>query len=389
MRVLFIHNYYQNSGGEDVVFEQEVAMLREYGITVECLLFNNNGFDKGTIINKLKIGYTTIYNVQSIKILKDVLENFKPNIVHIHNLFYTASPAIIKTIKDCGIPVVMTLHNYRLVCSSGMLMRSGEIPCEKCTNKILPFDGIRNKCFRESRLQTAQLTATVAIHKLIGTWKRIDKFIVLTNFAREKILNSSLRLLPSQIVVKPNAVPDYGYNEQNSRENFFLYVGRLSQEKGIRTLIQAAKEYNFTIKIIGDGPLRLDVENAVLNNNNIKYLGQQPKEVVVNELKKSSAVIVPSICYEGLPTIILEAFSTGTVVIHSDSPNLNLIVNESGYKFKTNDSQSLIEKVKEVQETEKNLNKFNLSRALYIENYTEEAVLQTQLKVYKEVIRRK
>lgn len=342
MRVLVLHNYYQQAGGEDAVFDQEVALLRQNGLTVETLTFTNESFD-GSFMGNLQSAWMAFYNTESARRLAQMLDDFKPDVLHIHNLFYTASPAMVLVARQRGIPVVMTLHNYRLVCANGLLMRSGKTPCEDCLTSTVPLAGIRYGCFRDSPAQSAHLTLLTSVHRLRNTWKQVNRFVVLTEFARQTFLRSSLRLDPRQVTVKPNAVSELGFTPLMGRADYFLYVGRLSEEKGIRVLLEAAQQAEFPLHIIGDGPLTSLVREAASQLPYVQYLGAQPRAVVWEAIRQCRALVVPSVCYEGLPTVVLEGFSAGTPVICSDQKNLNQIVrhNETGLSFRTGDGADL------------------------------------------------
>jgi len=350
MRILFIHNYYQQRGGEDVVFEEEVKLLREHGHVVETVEFTNNSFNQSRTGNIIGAIYS-LYNSESAQMVGCAIDGFKPDIVHIHNLFYTASPSVIAAAKHRGIPVVMTLHNYRLVCNSGLLSREEEVPCERCLTKIIPLDGILHACFRKSHTQSIQLTAITSLHKLTGIWRSVDRFIVLTEFAREKFLESSLNLKPEQVVVKPNYVDGLDFVPFEKRQNFFLYLGRLHFEKGINSFIEAAYLHNQPVEIIGDGPLRSIVEKASQELPHVTYHGSLPRQKAIEHLKKCRAIVIPSIWYEGLPTTILEAFATGTPVLCSDQSNLNKIVknHKTGALFKAGNAKSIAETLKNIK----------------------------------------
>lgn len=287
-----------------------------------------------------------------------VISQFRPDIVHIHNLFYTASAAVIRTAKRCHIPVVMTLHNYRLVCVNGLLMRGGETACEKCLTQTIPFAGIRNACFQKSKAKSAHLAAITLLHKLTGIWRQVDLFVVVTDFARQKMLGSSLKPKPEQVRVKPNFVADAGYTGPEERADFFLYVGRLTTEKGVDVLLQAARRYGFPLEIIGDGPLAADVQRMSEQVSTIRYLGKQPREVVLDAIKRCQALLVPSRWYEGLPTVILEAFAAGTPVICSNQENLNQIVKDglTGLLFRTGDSFDLGQTISMFRQQVKSMN---------------------------------
>ncbi|MEZ0608462.1 glycosyltransferase family 4 protein [Fibrella sp. WM1] len=386
MRILFIHNYYRLRGGEDTIFEQEFAKLRELGHDVDAVIFTNDQFGE-SIGGKLLSAFQTLNNRASAQRVKEAITRFKPDVVHIHNLFYTASPAVINAVKACNVPVVMTLHNYRLVCASGLLMRPGEIPCERCLTKTVPLDGIRFGCFRDSRVQSAQLTAITSLHKLTHTWQHVDRFITLTNFARQKMLQSSLQLRPEQVVVKPNFVPDLGYTAHDLRGDFFLFVGRLSQEKGIDVLLEAAKQVALPIEVVGEGPLQAAVE-AAAQQGQVRYRGSLPREQAVERMRQCRAIIVPSIWYEGLPTVILEAFATGTPVICSDQGNLNQIVEDekTGKLFKTGHAPSLATILTTISQDTSSLAAWGqTARQTFTEHYEEKIVIHKLLDIYMSI----
>jgi glycosyltransferase involved in cell wall biosynthesis len=388
MRVLLIHNYYQQAGGEDTVFEQEVDLLRANNVAVETLVFTNDSFD-GTLLGNVGSAFRSLYNTQSARRLNEAIDRFGPDVIHIHNLFYTASASVIRTAKQRHIPVVMTLHNYRLVCVNGLLIREGRIPCEQCLTQTLALGGIRHACFRDSPGQSAHLSVITMLHKITGIWKQVDRFIVVTDFARRKILGSSLNLQPGQVIVKPNFVADAGYARPEERDDFYLFVGRLTFEKGVRVLLMAAEMDGFPLEIIGDGPLVADVHQAMERTPTIRYRGQQARAAVLDALKRCRALIVPSLWYEGLPTVILEAFAAGTPVICSDQQNLNEIVkdNQTGLSFRTGDSLELCRAIHLFGQDQ--IGQYRWSQQAYQEfksRYTAQVSLQTTRTLYNELI---
>ncbi|MVM33715.1 glycosyltransferase [Spirosoma sp. HMF4905] len=388
MRVLLIHNYYQQAGGEDTVFQQEADLLREHGLAVETITFTNESFD-GTALSKLGAATRSLYNTKSANRVKQAIDRFRPDVVHIHNLFYTATAAVIRAAKQRGVPVVMTVHNYRLVCVNGLLMREGKIPCETCLSQLVPLAGIRHACFRQSHLQSAQLSFITLLHKLTGIWRSVDRFVVLTDFARQKILSSSLRLSPSQVVVKPNFVPDVGYADPRQRQDYFLFIGRLSPEKGISTLLEAAQKKVFRLKIIGDGPLNEDVSRVAATLPHVEFTGWQDRSTVLEALKTCRALIVPSVWYEGLPTVILEAFATGTPIICSDQDNLNQIVvdGKTGLLFKTGNSDDLNRVIDRLSQQPEQLELYAQTSRQEYKRYSKEASYQAIIRLYNELNR--
>lgn len=385
MRILLIHNYYQQAGGEDAVFTQEVNLLREQGFPVETLTFTNESFD-GSFWGNLRSASMALYNTESARRLEEVIKQFRPDVVHLHNLFYTASASVIRVAKQHGLPVVMTLHNYRLVCVSGLLMRAGKVPCETCLTQTVALAGIRHACFRDSHLQSAQLSLTTLLHKLTGIWRSVDRFVVLTDFARQKFLASSLRPTPDQVVVKANFVPDPGYADPIQRHDHYLFVGRLSPEKGIKVLIKAARTNQLPLQIIGTGPLEAEVIQLAAECPHVTFLGWQNREEVLQAMKTCRALVFPSLWYEGLPTVLLEAFATGTPIICSDGKNLHDIVGEAGLHFISDNADDFGLAMQVLaQNSTLRLRLAKNSRQQY-GFYTKEVAIRATLKIYNEVM---
>jgi glycosyltransferase involved in cell wall biosynthesis len=344
MKVVMIHNRYKYHGGEDAVFQAESAMLTRYGHSVEELVFDNKEIQ--STWDKILLVVRGIYNSKSAAELEKVILRFKPDIIHVHNFFPLASPSIFFAAKRYGIPLVITLHNYRLICPSATLYFNGRI-YEENIHKLFPLNAIVNGVYRNSKLQTAGLALITTVHNLIGTWRnKVSKFIVLTNFAKGKFIDSALRVRENQFIVKPNFVEDPGYSN-NEREDFFLVVGRLSEEKGIATILEAIEHGSFKVIFIGDGPLKDRVLEATARNANIQYLGFQNKSVILEYLRRCKALLFPSVWYEGFPITILEAFSTGTPIVASRLGSMAEVVTDqvNGLHFEVGSAQDLTTKV--------------------------------------------
>lgn len=387
MRVLLIHNFYQQPGGEDAVFTRETALLREKGVDVETLTFTNDQFD-GTLSGNLRSSAKALYNPESARRTKDVIDRFQPDIVHVHNLFYTASVAVIRAAKQRGVPVVMTLHNFRLVCVNGLLMREGKVPCETCLSQTIPLAGIRHACFRDSVLQSAQLSLTTTLAKFTGIWRRVDRFVVMTDFVRQKFLASSLNLRPDQIMVKPNSVPDSGMADPALRQDWFLYVGRLSAEKGIDVLLNAVQKDPFPLKIIGSGPLEPLVQQVAATQPGVTYAGWQDRPAVTEAMKTCRALLVPSVCYEAaLPLVVLEAFATGTPVICSNQGNLRQIGADrpAGALFESGNPDDLGRVVHQLTQQPDLLAQYAQNSLHHYPDYAKESWLRATLSLYDEL----
>lgn len=384
MKILQIHNQYTKKGGEDGVVEAEKNLLRSEGNAVEQLFFDNSSVHG---IEKLKIFYKSLYNLQAQKVVREKIKSFQPDLIHIHNLFYVASPAILYEAQKQKIPVVLTIHNFRLICSGALLLRNGAV-CELCIQKKLPLAGIQHKCFQNSALKTAQLTLITGLHKLLGTWQsKVDAYITLTEFVKNKLAYSSLNLAQDKIRVKPNFAHDKGFTNFEERKSFFLFVGRLSPEKGIKVLLEATKIYDFHLEIIGGGEMANIVKEYAQHNPKIIYHGFQGQDFIIEKMKQSKALLFPSIWYENMPLTLLEAFSTGTPVIISDIDNLNELVQNgyNGLHFRTGSSKDLAQKVKYFEENTSPLFYEN-ARNTYENLYSPQKNCEKLMEIYQQVI---
>lgn len=386
MRILIIHNKYQCPGGEDAVVESEGALLAQNGHVVDYLIFDNAIIQ--TRLDQWIAGISNLYNFNSARLLQSKIFAFKPDLIHVHNFVPLVSPAVFFVAKRFRIPVVATLHNYRLICPSATLFFDHQI-YEKSIQSLFPIHSILKGVYRKSRLQTAAIAIMTCFHNLAGTWKnKIDKYIVLTEFASEKFKQSALRVPEKKFFVKPNFVPDYG-DGKLQRDDFFLFVGRLSEEKGIEMLLKTASRYHFNLTIIGDGPLKHMVLEYARNYSNISYMGYQHKVSVIHQMKRCTALIFPSLWYEGFPIAILEAFSTGTPVIVSGLGGLPDIVqnNVNGLNFKPGDQQDLLYMVMLLLDDPKLRAQLGSNaRYTYLTRYTPQINYELLLKIYQEAI---
>lgn len=311
MRILLVHNRYRQAGGEDVVFQSEAALLRAHGNEIEELVATNDDIDR---LGRLQVAVGTIWSRRSGERLRGILTRHRPEIVHFHNTFPLISPAAYRIARQSGAAVVQTLHNYRLICPNGLLFRDGHL-CEECVGRSVAWPGVLHACYRHSRPQTGVVAAMLAVHRARGTWARdVDAYIALTEFARREFIQGGLP--ESKLAVKPNFVdPDPG--ESPGRGGHFLFVGRLSQEKGVRTLLRAwsALGSDSELRIAGAGPLEAEVRRAAAGSTSIGYLGHLPRPAVLEQLRAARALIFPSEWFEGMPVVILEAFACGRPVI--------------------------------------------------------------------------
>jgi len=351
------------------------------------MIFDNkviNGF-----FSKLNCALQSVYNFSSAKKVSQEIREFKPDVIHVHNLFFIASPSVIYTAYRHKIPVVVTLHNYRLICPNALLLRHDEI-CEMCIHKKFPLAGIRHKCYRNSAIETALVTFISSFHKFIKTWQsKVSTFITLNEFARSIFLHSSLHVSPEKMITKPNFVPDPG-EENYLRENFFLYVGRIAKEKGVHMLAQAFAEMPAqNIIIIGDGPEKETLKERYHSFTNITFLDQLDNKRVEEYMRRCVAFVCPSIWYEGTPLTIAEAFATGTPVIASRLGPLEEAVVDgfNGLHFQAGNIADLIEKINLfVNEMAHNTLFYKNARQTYLEKYHSDVHYNSIIEIYKNAI---
>ena len=292
---------------------QECAMLRAAGFTVDLLEANNDAI--GSAAQKIKAAIQVPYSFSARQMVSDRILAFRPEIVHVHNFFPTLTPSVYDACRGAGVPVVQTLHNYRLMCANGLLFREGHV-CTECLGRTFPLPAIRHGCYRDSRLGSAAVAAMIGIHRIRNTWiQRVDRFIALTEFARG-LFATEAGIPREKIAVKPNAAPDPGLG--NGSGGYALFVGRLSPEKGIETLLDASRDgaLGMPLMMAGSGPLQAKVEMAQ-NPGRLEYVGWKDAEGVQRLMLRARVLVTPSLWYEGLPMVVPEAFGTGLPIIAS------------------------------------------------------------------------
>ncbi|MFB3104783.1 MAG: glycosyltransferase family 4 protein, partial [Pseudomonadales bacterium] len=308
MKILTVHNRYQQPGGEDVVFAREAALLREYGHEVVEYVDDNKHIADHY---RLTVALESVWSRPTYQRLSQLLLKLRPDIVHFHNTFVRISASAYAACRAAGVPVVQTLHNYRSVCPAATLFRQGQV-CEDCVGTRLSWPSVRNGCYHGSRLQTAVVAGVLGVQRWYRTLSEpVDVYAVLTHFAKRKLVEGGL--CADRIVVKPNFVADPGVRTQSVRTQMdkpALFVGRLVPEKGVRTLLRAwCNLKNIPLAIVGDGPLLTEAKTFIEQHqlHNVSLLGRYDAHEVIRLIKDAGCVLVPSECYEGFPLIIAEA----------------------------------------------------------------------------------
>ncbi|MFQ7596888.1 glycosyltransferase family 4 protein [uncultured Clostridium sp.] len=344
-KVLIVHNYYQTPGGEDTVVENEKNLLINNGHEVVLYTRHNDEIKTRGIIRKLLLPLEAIFSIKTYKEVKRKIIEENIDIVHVHNTLPLISPSVYYSAFSCKVPVVQTIHNFRLLCPGATFTRGNNI-CEECVDKNL-FSSIRYKCYRGSLIQSIVSAVNLAFHRLIGTYKKVNGYIALTEFNKEKLMNL---IDEKNIYIKPNFVNKSNDTISKQSENYFLFLGRLDELKGIQILIEIWKDIkDINLVVIGKGPLEVEISEFIEKNklNNVNLLGYKNKEEVMRFISKAKALIVPSQWYEGFPMTIAESLSMGVPVIAGDIGNLSTIIEseKNGLLFKYNDKQELKDKI--------------------------------------------
>jgi len=385
--VLLIHNRYRQPGGEDVVFEAEKLLLERYGHKVITFTEDNAKLSK---VNPLKIAVNAVWSREAQKKILKLIEEKKLNVVHFHNTFLRISPAAYYVVKKKGIPVVQTLHNYRVICPGSLLMRNGHV-CENCLKKKVPWPGVIHGCWRNSKAGTALVVVMLVVHRLLRTWtEQVDVYITPTEFVRRKFIEGGLPA--EKIVVKPNFVyPDPGIGEH--KENFALFVGRLSAEKGVRTLLSAWRLLkDIPLKIVGNGPLMTEVKERVERERfAVEVLGWRTREEVLALMRNASFLLFPSEWYETFGMTIIEAFACGLPVIASKLGAMAEIIEDgrTGLLFEPGNPEDLAAKVEWLLSHPQELARMSKeARAEYEAKYTAERNYEMLMAIYHRALGR-
>ena len=391
MKILLIHNYYQEYGGEDREYENEVELLRKRGHDVVEFTANNTMASEFSFGQWLTLPKNIIWSRETMKNLRAVLEREKPDIAHIHNTFFILSLSVYSVCKEFGIPIVQTIQNFRMFCASANFLRK-EFICEDCAKAQFALPSIIHRCYHNSFPKTAAVASMISFHRSRKTWDAyVTLFIVVTEFIKNKFIEYGLDA--HKLIIKPNFVEeDSGEGKRSG--GYALFVGRLHEEKGVKTLLDAcAKVKHIPVKLVGDGPLYDYLCERVAANEitNVTIIGKCRKEEVLAWMKDAQFLIIPSEWYEGLPLTLVEAFSFGIPILASRIGSLeNLIDNETnGLLFRAGDSCDLAQKMELIwsnQTLARDLGR--KARKTYLELYTAEANYLLLMRIYNMAIER-
>lgn len=387
MKVLLVHERYIRPGGEDEVFRIEASLLEQAGHQVVPVTEDNRRIPQ---MRPWTTAAATLWNAAACRRLRRLVQRHRPDVAHFHNTFPLISPAALRAVHRAGVPVVQTLHNFRLLCLNALFLRRGG-PCRACLGH-LPWRGVLYGCYRSSRPASAVLAAMIATHRRLGTWSRyVDAFITLTRFAREQFVAGGLP--EARLHLKPNfLLDDPGPGDGGG--GYALFVGRLAPEKGIDVLCEAWERLGAEaprLLIVGDGPLLEEVRRRAESSERIEVLGQQPKQRVTELMQNAAFLVVPSIWFEGMPMVILEALACGLPVLASDHGGLPELVTpeRSGWLIPPGEPEVLARTVAQVVAAPERLGEMRqAARRDFEENYTARRNLQRLTEIYVHARRR-
>jgi glycosyltransferase involved in cell wall biosynthesis len=390
VKIAMVHNTYQQPGGEDAVFEQECRMLENAGNQVVIYRRSNWDTDGYHGMRRLSLAKQTIWASDSRREFRELLRKEKPDVVHVHNTFVMISPSIYSACYEAKIPVVQTLHNYRLLCPAGTFFRDGKV-CEECLGSSL-WRGVKHSCYHDSHSASAVVALMLAYHRLRDTWKReVSCFVALTEFERNKFMEGGLP--GERILVKPNFVsPDPG--ARTSIGDYALFAGRLSPEKGVKTILAAWKRLSLSVPlvIIGGGPdqeqLQAQAEREGLTQ--VQFRGQLTRNETLAAINNARFAIISSEWYETFCMAIAESFACSTPVVCSRMGAMQELVEDqrTGLHFAPSDSQDLASKVEWAWTHPEQVHAMGIAaRAEYESKYTAEKNYPQLMEIYQRAAR--
>ena len=389
MKILIVHNQYQNPGGEDVMVAQETELLRSQGHTVLEYRRSNEEIKTFGWWDKATLAKRVLWAADSVRELRQLLQREKPDVAHFHNTFVLISPSAVPAVRQMGVPIVQTLHNYRLLCARADFYRDGKI-CEECLGRTLPWPAVWYRCYHDSRVQTAGVAAIQMTHR----WLRrrgdpVDRYLTPTEFTRQKFIEGGIP--PARIQAVPNFVNrDPGVRSGSGR--YAVFVGRFFPNKRVITILRAWKHFSdIPLKLIGSGPREqaLRQEAEALGLRQVEFLGWQAHETALSIIKEASFLVSASEWYETFQLVIVEAFACGVPVICPRLGAMQELVEDgrTGLHFTPGDSEELAAKAQWAWTHPNEMEAMGrAARAEFESKYTSQCHYEHLMRVFQEVI---
>ena len=399
VKILLVHNFYGSAApsGENTAFGAEAALLRSRGHSVSEFSRYSDEILRDGFTGTLRGAVSVVWNPFSLRSLKRMLRETKPEIVHVHNTFPLLSPSVFDASRELNIPTVMTLHNYRLGCAAGTALRDDR-PCTLCLDRNSVIPALRYGCYRESRIATIPVAAMIAYNTARDTWRsNVDAFITLTDFQKEKMIRFGLP--PESLFVKPNFLDDPPAPVPwKDRGNKVVFVGRLYAAKGIHILLEAWKRMGKKapqLEVIGDGPMKEELVRSIRESeasDSVSFLGNVSRGEAMKRISDAKLLVIPSVCYEGFPMVIQESFALGVPVAASNIGSLPFLVSEgkNGGLFAPGDAEAVVSCVTRLLEDDSRLRVLGEgARRDFDEKYTAEKNHSALMAVYRSAAERR
>lgn len=404
MKILMVNKFYYIKGGSETYLFGLKELLEEKGSKIipfsmkdtknfdteyEKYFIDNIDYANMNFIQKIKGASKIIYNFQAKKYIRELIKNESPDIAHLHIFQHQISPSILSEIKKAGIPIVYTVHDLKCVCLNYKMLNNGKV-CEECKGEKY-YKCLSNKCVKNSRFKSLINVIEGYFHKINNSYENIDKYITPSKFYKQKLIEFGIN--PNKIEYIPNFVDIESFKFSKEREDYFIYLGRLSEEKGIKTLIDSMKQVNkANLKIIGTGPLMDNLENYKQHNklNNVEFLGFKTGDELKSIVAKCMFVVIPSEWYENCPMSVIEAMSMGKPIIGADIGGIPELINKKcGLIFEPGNSNDLAQKINLLLNDKNMINEFAINARREVEEkYSGNAHLKKIESVYSELLSR-
>jgi glycosyltransferase involved in cell wall biosynthesis len=388
MRVLILHNQYRQPGGEDAAARLESKLLSEHGVEVVLHEVSNQISQGSRIVGAVELLVQSAWSSAAYESVRKLCAQHRPDIVHVHNFWMKLSPSVHAACRDSGATTIQTLHNYRLLCANALFLRNGQ-PCEDCLGKV-PWRGVTRRCYQNSFVASAAVVRMIASNRSWGTWRQeVDGFITPSRHVRSKMIAGGL---PAQrIFVKPNFTDDPGdAPARPSQSNMAIFVGRLSEEKGIDTLLDAwervGSKGDRQLCIVGDGPARKSLELRAAGLPQVTFMGQRSSEELHRILMAARFLLLPSVCAESFGTSVIEAFSCGRPAIVSDHGGQAELVEHgvTGLKALPGDAAALADAMENCFSNGALVDRMGQNaRAEFLSAYTPERNFEALMNIYR------
>jgi glycosyltransferase involved in cell wall biosynthesis len=387
LRVVVVHNRYRsaNPSGENLVVEQEAQLLRAAGHRVVPYERASDDIAAGSLARRALVPARVVWSPEDRKRLTGLLDRVRPDVVHLHNTFPLISPSVIEACRGHGVPVVATLHNFRLMCANAQLLRDGR-PCDVCVGRV-PWRGVLHRCYRDSAAATIPVAAGIQVHRSRQTWTGgVTTFIALSEFVRRQYIAGGFP--GDRIRIKPNFVPRPGQPRTGAGDHF-LYLGRLSSEKGVEVLLDAWAPALGELLIVGDGPARPELqERAARHGASVRFLGSQPHERCMELLRAARALVVASRAHETFGLVVVEAYAHGVPAVAPASGTFPELIGagRTGLLFSPGDPDDLRRRLLALLDPEQSLRMGAGARRRYEADYTPERNLSALVAIYHEAM---